>query len=68
MKESFYSAYKIVVQTSSEAVFEANISKNIKKTLAELKIDYNTKELLIEQLLYRGKEYKYLLKYELVDM
>ena len=68
LKEAFYNACKIVDQPSPEAAFEAGIRNTVENTLSELSIDSNTKELLIEQLMYRGKDYKYLLEKEFKDL
>lgn len=68
LKEAFHSACKVVDQPSSEAVFEAGIRNTIENTLSEFNIDSDTKELLVEQLMYRGKDYKYLMENEFKDI
>lgn len=65
-KEAFKRAVKIVDKGSAYSVFEESIKNTIDVVFEEHEIDNDLKEFLLEQLLYRARDYGFLLKEELL--
>lgn len=63
-KESYRRAIKIVDENTAYLKFEAGIKDTINTVLKDHEITDELKEALIEQLLYRARDYSFLLKEE----